>query len=82
MFLLLVNVVTQQSCIEFIDGTLDKILHPYRIPNHVRFFNGRKINYSINNTVVVDHNDFFKYIDHRYLGSFHDVVMFVCILMG
>ena len=62
-----------EGCIGFIDGTLVKIRRPYRDPDHSRFFNGRKKIYAMNNTVVVDHNGLFIYIDPGYPGSFHDV---------
>ena len=63
---------TFEGHIGFIDDILVKIHRPYKDSNHSRFFNNKKI-FSINNKMVVDHNSLFIYIDHRYLGSFHDV---------
>lgn len=61
-----------EGCIGFIDGTLVKVLFPYRDPNHSRFFNARKKIHSINNIVIVDHNGSFIYINPGYPWSFHD----------
>jgi hypothetical protein len=56
-----------------IDWTLYKIRRSYKDPNNRRWFNGRKKIYSVNNTVVVDHDGLFTYVDPDYCGSFHDV---------
>ena len=60
------------GCLGFIDGTLVEIRCPVD-PSHRRFFNGRKKIYSLNSTVVVDHNGLFIFVDPGYPGSFHDV---------
>jgi hypothetical protein len=64
-----------RGCIGFIDGTLCKIRRPYRNPDHARWFNGRKKMYSMNSTVIVDHDGLFIYVDPGYPGSFHDVTI-------
>ena len=61
------------GCIGFIDGTLCRIRRPYNDPDERRWYNGRKKMYCFNNTVVVDHNGLFIYVDPGYPGSFHDV---------
>jgi hypothetical protein len=61
------------GCIGYVDGTLCKIRRPYKDPQHSRWFNGRKKIYSVNNTVVVDHDGLFIYIDSGFPGSYHDV---------
>lgn len=61
-----------EGCIGFIDGTLLKIRRP-TISEHRVFFNGRKKMYSLNNTVIVDHNGLFIHMDLGFPGSFHDV---------
>lgn len=55
----------------FIDGTLIKIMRP-KIEDHRVFFNGRKKMYSLNNTVIVDHNGLFIHMDLGYIGSYHE----------
>jgi DDE superfamily endonuclease len=60
------------GCIGFIDGTLVQIRRPHGNPMHANWFNGRKKMYCLNNTVVVDHNGLFIYVDTRYPGKFHD----------
>jgi hypothetical protein len=62
-----------RGCIGIIDGTLCKIRRPWRDPNHAKWFNGRKKIYAVNNTVVVDHDGLFIYVDCGYPGSYHDV---------
>ena len=42
-------------------------------PNHRVWFNGRKKIYALNNTVIVDHDGLFIYVDCGHPGSFHDV---------
>jgi len=37
------------------------------------WYNGRKSMYAVNNTVVVDHDGLFIYVDPEYPGSFHDI---------
>jgi len=61
------------GCIGFIDETLVEICRPHNNPQHGRWFNGRKKIYSLNNTVVVDHDGLFIFLDAGYPGSFHDV---------
>jgi hypothetical protein len=61
------------GCIGFIDGTLCQIRRPFGNPLHSTWFNGRKKMYCFNNTVVVDHNGLFIYIDSGYPGNFHYV---------
>ena len=61
------------GCIGFIDGTLCQIRRPFNNPLHGNWFNGRKKMYCLNNTVVVDHNGLFVYVDIGYPGKFHDV---------
>jgi DDE superfamily endonuclease len=64
-----------RGCIGLIDGTLCKIRRPYRNPDHARWFNGQKQLYSMNSTVIVDHDGLFIYVDPGYPGSFHDVTI-------
>jgi hypothetical protein len=64
-----------RGCIGLIDGTLCKIRRPYRNPDHASWFNGRKKMYSMNSTVIVDHDGLFIYVDPGYPGSFHDVTI-------
>jgi DDE superfamily endonuclease len=62
------------GCIGHVDGTLCRINRPSDIgPDHRRYFNGRKHIYCFNNTVVVDHDGLFIFVDPGYAGSFHDV---------
>jgi len=71
-----------RGCIGLIDGTLIKIRRPHSDPLHGRWFNGRKKMYCVNNTVVVDHDGLFIYVDCGYPGSFHDVsILRHCTLM-
>jgi hypothetical protein len=63
------------GCIGLIDGTLCQISRPHDDPDHSRWFNGRKKMYAMNNTVVVDHDGLFIYVDPGYPGSFHDVTI-------
>jgi len=63
------------GCIGHIDGTLVKIRRPHRDPLHSRWFNGRKKIYCVNNTVAVDHDGLFIFIDCGYPGSFHDITI-------
>jgi DDE superfamily endonuclease len=65
-----------RACIGLIDGALCKIRRPYRNPDHARLFNGRKKMYSMNRTVIVDHDSLSIYVDRGYPGSFHDVTIF------
>jgi len=53
-------------CIEFIDGSLIEILQPWRDPGHWTWFNDRKKNYIMNNTIILDHKGLFIYIDFGY----------------
>jgi len=65
-----------EGCIGFIDGTLIEIPRPYaetRAQQQRLWYNGRKSMYCFNNTVVVDHNGLFIFIDPGYPGSLHDV---------
>jgi hypothetical protein len=62
-----------RGCNGFIDGTLVKIRKPFRNSEHSRWFNGRKKIYSMNNTVMIDHDGLFIHLDVGYPGSFHDV---------
>jgi DDE superfamily endonuclease len=61
------------GCIGFIDGTLVQIRRPHGNPMHANWFNGRKKMNCLNNTVVVDHNGLFIYVDTDYPGKFNDV---------
>jgi len=61
------------GCIGFIDGTLCKIRRPFKDPNHRVWFNGRTKIYALNNTIIVDHDGLFIYVDCGYPGSFRDV---------
>lgn len=63
------------GCIGYIDGTLVKIRRPHRDPQHGKWFNGRKKMYCVNNTVVVDHDGLFVYIDSGFPGSYHDITI-------
>jgi hypothetical protein len=63
-----------KSCIGFIDGMLVKIGRPTR-EDHCYWYNGRKATYAFNNTVVVDDNGMFIYVDPGYPGFFHNVVI-------
>ena len=65
-----------KGCIGHIDGTLVQIRRPSGQLNktdHRKWYNGRKAMYAFNNTVVVDHDGLFIFIDAGYPGSFHDV---------
>ena len=61
------------GCIGFIDGTLCKIRRPHNDDMATVWFNGRKKIYAVNNTVIIDHDGLFIYVDCGYPGSFHDV---------
>jgi hypothetical protein len=62
------------GCIGHLDGTLCRINRPFDIgADHRRYYNGRKHIYCFNNTVVVDHDGLFIFVDPGYAGSFHDV---------
>ena len=64
------------GCIGVIDGTLVQIPAPSaerRKEFRRLWYNGRKAMYCMNNTVVVDHNGLFIFIDPGYPGTFHDV---------
>jgi hypothetical protein len=63
------------ECIGFINGTLVEIRRPWDNLNHARWFNGRKKMYSMNNTVIIDHDGLFIHVDPGYPGSFHDVTI-------
>ena len=63
------------GCIGYIDGTLVKIRRPFQDPGHSRWFNGRKKMYSVNNTVIVDHDGLFIFVDPGFPGSFHDITI-------
>jgi hypothetical protein len=60
-------------CIGFIDGTLCKIRRPHNDDLATVWFNGRKKIYAVNNTVIIDHDGLFIYVDCGYPGSYHDV---------
>jgi len=65
-----------QGCIGHIDGTLVQIRRPSSKDKkklHKKWYNGRKAMYAFNNTVIIDHDGLFIYIDPGYPGSFHDV---------
>ena len=65
-----------EGYIGFIDGTLIEIPRPSaesRASLQRLWYNGCKAMYLFNNTVVVDHNGLFLYIDPGYPGSLHDV---------
>jgi DDE superfamily endonuclease len=57
----------------FIDGTLVRIRRPYNDPLHSNWCNGRKKIYCFNNTVIIDHNGLFIYVEMGYPRKFHDV---------
>ena len=40
-----------------VHGTLVEFRRPYKYPNHSRWFNGRKMMYSINNMVIVNNHN-------------------------
>ncbi len=61
------------GCIRFIDGTLVETQKPWKNALHKSWFNGRKNTYSMNNTMICDHQGLFIYININYLGSYHDV---------
>jgi DDE superfamily endonuclease len=63
------------GCIGLIDGTLCKISRPLNNPNHRIWFDGPKKIYSMNYTVVVDHDGLFIFIDPGFPGSYHDVTV-------
>lgn len=63
------------GCIGIIDGTLVRIRHPYKNPDHAKWFNGRKKMYCMNNTVVVSHEGLFLHVDLGFPGSYHDVTI-------
>jgi hypothetical protein len=64
---------SQSYPVGFKDGKLVEIRPPHNKPRHSRWFNGRKKIYSLNNTVVVDHDGLFIFLVSGYPGSFHDV---------
>lgn len=66
------------GCIGFIDGTLVKIRRPFRDTQHRSWFNGRKKMYCFNNTVIIDHNGLFTFVDPGYPGKWHDVNILRC----
>lgn len=63
------------GCIGYIDGTLVEIRRPHRDALHSKWFNGRKKMYCVNNTVIVDHDGLFIYVDSGFPGSYHDVTI-------
>jgi hypothetical protein len=65
-----------QSYIGLIDGTLIKIRKPWNNPKHKIWFNGCMKIYSMNNTMVIDHQGLFLYLDFGYLKIYHDVTIF------
>jgi hypothetical protein len=70
------NLPDFRGCIGFIDGTLIEICRPSAETgkdSQRLWYNGSKSMYCFNNTVVVDHNGLFTYIDPGYPGSLHDV---------
>ncbi len=69
------NLAEFQACIGFNDGTFIKIHKAWNDGAHKVWFNGQKKNYSMNNTMVVDHQGLFIYLDFRYLGFYHDVTI-------
>jgi hypothetical protein len=69
------NLVEFQGCIEFIDGMLIKICKSWNDGTNKVWFNRQKKIYSMINTMVVDHQGLFIYLDSRYLGSYHDVTI-------
>ena len=54
--------------IGYIDGTLVKIRRPFQDPEHNRWFHGCKKMYSVNNTVIVDHDGLFIFVDPGFPG--------------
>ena len=65
-----------KGCLGFIDGTLVEIRRPSskRLSDrHQMWYNGHMSMYCVSNTVIVDHDGLFIYIDPGYPGSFHDV---------
>ena len=65
------------GCTGFIDGTLVIIRRPHdnKVDLQRLYFNGRKKIHCMNNTVVVDHDGLFIFVDSGYPGAVHDVTM-------
>ena len=51
------------------------VIRPFQDPEHSRWFNGRKKMYAVNNTVIVDHDGLFIFVDPIFPGSFHDITI-------
>jgi len=69
------NLAKFQCYIGFIDGTFIKIHKPWNDGAHKFWFNGQKKIYSMNNTMVVDHQGLFIYSNFGYPSSYHDVTI-------
>lgn len=64
-----------KGCISCVHGTLVQIRHSYKNEHHTRWYHGRKIMYCMNNTILVDHDGLFIFVDGGYPGSFHDMTI-------
>lgn len=66
-----------KGCIGFIDGTLVRIRRPFSVDRDLQraYYNGRKRMHCMNNTVVIDHDGLFIFVDPSYPGTLHDVAM-------
>lgn len=63
------------GCIDFINETLEQIQRLQDNPNHAKWFNKSKKMYSINNTMIIDQDVLFIYVDLGYRGSFYDITI-------
>lgn len=63
------------GCIKFIDRNLVKTRKSWNNMAQQTWFNEWKIIYSMNNMVIVNHQNLFIYIDNGYPRSYHDVII-------
>jgi hypothetical protein len=64
-----------QGCIGFINGTFIKIHRPWNNPAHQSWFNGQKKIYCLNNTVVLNHQGLFIFLNLGFLRSYYNVTI-------
>jgi hypothetical protein len=69
------NLLEFQGYIGLIDGTLIKIRKPWNDGAHKVWFNGHKKIYSMNNSVVLNHQGLFIYLDFGYPSPYHDITI-------